>query len=43
MTWIIERFRYDDSLNKRTKDFILNYIRSMADKTGRAVAFAAYL
>lgn len=43
LTWIIERFRYDENLDKNIKDFLLNYIGSMADKTERAVAYAAYL
>lgn len=43
LTWIIERFRYDENLDKKIKDFLLNYIGSMADKTERAVAYAAYL
>lgn len=43
LAWIIERFRYDDNLSKKIKDFLLNYIGSMADKTERAVAYAAYL
>lgn len=43
LTWIIERFRYDENLNKEIKDFLLNYISSMGDKTERAIAFAAYL
>lgn len=43
LTWIIERFRYDENLNKKIKDFLLNYIGSMSDKTERAVAYAAYL
>ncbi len=43
LTWIIERFRYNENLEKKIKDFLLNYIDSMADKTERAVAYAAYL
>ena len=43
LTWVIERFRYDENLDKKIKDFLLNYIGSMADKTERAVAYAAYL
>lgn len=43
LTWIIERFRYNENLEKKIKDFLLNYIGSMADKTERAVAYAAYL
>lgn len=43
LTWIIERFRYNENLDKKIKDFLLNYIGSMADKTERAVAYAAYL
>lgn len=43
ITWIVERFRYDENLSKEIKIFLLNYIGSMADKTERAVAFAAYL
>lgn len=43
LTWIIERFRYDENLDKNIKDFLYNYIGSMADKTERAVAYAAYL
>ena len=43
LTWIIERFRYDEDLSKEIKDFLLYYISSMADKTERAVAYAAYL
>lgn len=43
LTWIIERFRYDENLDQKIKDFLLNYIGSMADKTERAVAYAAYL
>lgn len=43
LTWIIERFRYDENLDKKIKDFLLNYIGTMADKTERAVAYAAYL
>lgn len=43
LTWIIERFRFDENLDKNIKDFLLNYIGSMADKTERAVAYAAYL
>lgn len=43
LTWIIERLRYDEDLDKKIKDFLLNYIGSMADKTERAVAYAAYL
>ena len=43
LTWIIERFRYNENLDKKIKDFLLNYIGSTADKTERAVAYAAYL
>lgn len=43
LTWIIERFRYNENLDKKIKDFLLNYIGTMADKTERAVAYAAYL
>lgn len=43
LTWIIERFRYNENLDKKIKDFLFNYIGSMADKTERAVAYAAYL
>lgn len=43
LTWIIERFRFDDALHKEIKDFLFNYISSMADRTERAVAYAAYL
>lgn len=43
LTWIIERFRYNENLDKKIKDFLLNYIGAMADKTERAVAYAAYL
>lgn len=43
LTWIIDRFRYDEKLDQKIKDFLLNYIGSMADKTERAVAYAAYL
>ena len=43
ITWIVEHFRYDENLSKEIKNFLLNYIGSMADKTERAVAFAAYL
>ncbi|MBD5174455.1 MAG: hypothetical protein HDT06_01385 [Bacteroidales bacterium] len=43
LTWIIERFRYNENLNNEIKDFLLNYIGSMSDKTERAVAYAAYL
>lgn len=43
LTWIIERFRFDEDLSKEVKDFLLNYISSIADKTERAVAYAAYL
>lgn len=43
LTWIIERFRYNKNLDKKIKDFLLNYIGTMADKTERTVAYAAYL
>ncbi len=29
LTWIIDRFRYDENLDKKIKDFLLNYIGSI--------------
>lgn len=43
LSWVIKHIAQEDQLTPEIKDFLFNYITSLADRTERAVAYAAYL